>query len=414
VPTSVVKPEQLCAGLHIHLDLPWTDHPFSFPSFTIASADEIAAIRGLGLKEIRYSPAKSSCLPLACDGPGSPPVDVTPPSSDAETIADGLPYQLKKARIERLAAQQAAIAAGEREFIAIARQIKTVRQNLFSQPEHICELAGEAVAKLAESTLVDAERSIRLFSDKVGGESIFNHALNVALLSMLVGREMQLSADEVKLLGLGGLFHDLGQAEIPDVVKNKTEPWTPSEAAMMRKHCAWGVALGKKLGLPDAVLLIIAQHHEGVDGSGYPRKLRGERLSPLARIVALSEAYDQLCNPKNPAAACTPHEALAFIYAQKRAQFDTAVLTAFVRCMTVYPPGSLVRLSNGTLGLVIAVNSARPLAPTVLVYDSAVATSCAILVDLAAEPEVTISKALRAQELSIAASQVFLTNKLLS
>ena len=117
------------------------------------------------------------------------------------------------ARIKRLAEQRAMINAREREFIALTRQMKAVRQNLFSQPERICELATEAVANLADSMLVDGERSIHLMSDKIDGGNIFNHALNVALLSMMVGKEMKLPAEEIGLLGLGGLLHDLGQAE---------------------------------------------------------------------------------------------------------------------------------------------------------------------------------------------------------
>jgi putative nucleotidyltransferase with HDIG domain len=245
-------------------------------------------------------------------------------------------------------------------------------------------------------------------SDKVDGGNTFSHALNVALLSMMVGKEMQLSPEQIKLLGLGGLLHDLGQAEIADAIKNKTEPWTPAEAAMMRKHCAWGVALGQRLGLPAEALLIIAQHHEHVDGSGYPGKLGSAQLSPLSRIVAVAEAYDQLCNPKNPARAFTPHEALAIIYAQKGKHFDEAAITSFVRCLSVYPPGTLVRLSNETLGLVICVSSAKPLKPTLLVYDPEVGNNDVILIELENEPEVTISKTLRPQELPLEASQFFL------
>ena len=127
--------------------------------------------------------------------------------------ADDAPYQAKTARIKRLAEQRAMINAREREFIALTRQMKAVRQNLFSQPERICELATEAVANLADSILVDGERSIHLMSDKIDGGNIFNHALNVVLLSMMVGKEMKLPAEEISLLGLGGLLHDLGHAE---------------------------------------------------------------------------------------------------------------------------------------------------------------------------------------------------------
>jgi putative nucleotidyltransferase with HDIG domain len=411
---NLVKPEQLCPGLHIHLDLPWTEYPFSFPSFTISSADQVATLRCLGLKKIRYSPAKSVSPPLPDPVLDSPEAGAAKPPAPPAPGADDAPYQIKAARIKRLAEQQATIAAGEREFIALTRQMKALRQNLFSQPERICELATEAVARLADSTLVDAERSIHLMSGKVDGGNILSHALNVALLSMMAGKEMQFSAEQIKLLGLGGLFHDLGQAEIPEAIKNKTEAWTPAEAAMMRKHCAWGVALGKRLGLPAEVLLIIAQHHEHVDGSGYPGRLASAQLSPLSCIVAVAEAYDQLCNPKNPARACTPHEALAIIYAQKAKHFDEAAITAFVRCLSVYPPGTLVRLSNDTFALVICASSAQPLKPTLLLYDPEVANNEVIVIVLESEPDVTISKTLRPQELPIEASRYFLANRLTS
>jgi len=406
---NLIKTEQLCPGLHVHLELPWTDHPFSFPTFTLNSADQIAAIRSLGLSKIRYSPAKSACQPLP--GPDGPNVASAEPPEPAAQQVDDAPYQLKAARIKWLAEQQATINASEREFIALTRQMKAVRQNLFSQPERFCELATEAVAKLADSMLIDAERSIHLMSDQVDGSNIFNHALNVALLSMMVGKEMQLPAEQIRLLGLGGLLHDLGQAEIPDAIKNKTEPWTASEATTMRKHCAWGVALGKRLGLPAEVLLIIAQHHEHVDGSGYPGRLSSAQLSPLSRIVAVTESYDQLCNPKNPARAYTPHDALAIIYAQKQKQFDEAVVTSFIRCLSVYPPGTIVQLSNETLGLVIRTSSTQPLKPILLVYDPAAANSDVILIDLESETEATISKTLRPQELPIEASRFFLANR---
>lgn len=121
------------------------------------------------------------------------------------------------------------------------RQMKAVRQNLFSRPDQVCAQASEAVAKLAESMLVEADLSIHLMSDKVAGDDIFNHALNVCLLSMMVGKEMRLPAADVKLLGLGALLRDVGQAEIPGHIKNKTTPLTRAEAARSAgaAHAAW-------------------------------------------------------------------------------------------------------------------------------------------------------------------------------
>lgn len=408
-----IRPDQLCLGLHIHLDLPWINHPFPFPSFRIKSADQVATIQGLGLKRIRYSPAKSDCKPLVellRNGQAAPLEFPEVP----QFLENDLACQAKQVRIKRLAAQQAKIAACEREFLNTTRQMKAVRQNLFSRPDQVCELATEAVSKLADSLLVDAELSVHLMSDKVGGDDIFHHSLNVALLSMMVGKEMKLPAEEIKLLGLGALLHDLGQADIPGQVKNKTEFLTKPEITLMQQHCAFGVSLGKKLGLPPEALLIIAQHHERIDGSGYPKKLSGSQLSLLSRIVAVIETYDELCNPQNPARGSTPHEALSVIYAQQRKQFDESAITAFVRCLSVYPPGTIVLLSNGVLGVVTSVSSAQLLKPTVMVYDAAVSNTDAIIVDLGLETDVTISKALRPQQLPPEVCQFFLARKRMS
>ena len=409
--THVITPDQLCVGLYIHLDLPWISHPFPFPSFKVNSPEQIAQIRSLGLKEIRYSPAKSDCQPLIVLPRADAPRTV---SDAAHRVADDATDQAKQARIKRLAAQREKIAACEREFLNTTRQMKAVRQNLFSRPAEVCGLASEGVAKLADSMLVNADLSIHLMSDKVAGDDIFNHALNVCLLSMMVGKEIQLPATQVKLLGVGALLHDLGQAEIPGHIKNKTTPLTRPEAALMREHCARGVTLGKQLGLPAEALLIIAQHHEHLDGTGYPKMLREPQLSQLARIVAVVEAYEELCSPRNPSRACTPHEALSLLYGQQRKQHDEAVVTAFIRCLSVYPPGTIVVLSNGTLGVVTSVNSAHLLKPTVMVYDAAVASGDTILVDLDQESEVTIAKTIRPQQLPPEVSQFFTARKRVS
>ncbi len=390
------------------------DHPFSFQSFKINAQDEVAALRGLGLKRIRYSPDKSDCKPSAEVPAIADLAAVFEPAEASHSRGDNPAYEAKQTRIGRLTAQQEKIAACKREFVNTTRQMKAVRENLFSRPDEVCDLAIEAVARLADSMLVDAEVAIHLISDNVAGDNIFNHSLNVALLSMMVGKEMKLSAEEIRFLGLGALLHDLGQAEIPAEIKNKIEPLTRSELALMQRHCALGVSLGRRLRLPAEALLVIAQHHEHIDGSGYPKKLSGSQLSPLSRIVAVIEAYDELCNPKNPSRALTPHEALATIYAQRQRQFDEATVTSFVRCLTVYPPGTIALLSNGALGEVVAVNNAQLRRPTVIVYDTVASNNDAILVDLELEPEVEITKAIKPQQLSPELGQFILARKRMS
>ena len=136
-----------------------------------------------------------------------------------------------------------------------------------------------------------------------------------------------------------------------------------------------------------------------VDGSGFPKRLTGERLSMAARIVALVNRYDNLCNPAHPAQALTPHEALALMYGQMRSRFDAAVFAAFVRMMGVYPPGSVVQLSDERYAMVVSVNAARPLKPRVLVHDLRGKREDALPLDLETCPELGIRRSLKPQQL---------------
>jgi putative nucleotidyltransferase with HDIG domain len=389
-----ISPEQLCIGLYVHLDLPWTEHPFTFSSFKIKSLDQIATLQALGLKSLRFSPERSDGQPLErpTDAPAPPPAAAHPSQDDPA-------YQVKRERLARMAAHQAKVAACERALMSSGRAVKSITQNLFAKPKEAYEEASTLIGGMADSMLVDADVAIQLMADKIGNEDVYYHSLNVAILSMILARELKAPAAAVKLVGLGALLHDIGKADLPERVVRKFTPLTTAEAAVFQLHCEKGVAMGKAMGVSAEVRAIIEQHHEMVDGSGYPRRLNGSQLTLLTRIVALVNAYDNLCNPLDPQRALTPHEAMSIIYGQRRAQFDGMVLTTFVRSVGIYPPGTVVALSNGTLGMVVSVNSSRPLKPTVLVYDPGVPKDSAVVVDLEQEPDVTVSSTLRPAQL---------------
>jgi len=387
-----IAPEQLTIGLHVHLDLPWTQHPFTFSSFKIKTLEQIVTLQSLGLARIRYSPARSDGPPLAMPAESPPLPPPLMPDDDAA-------YQAKRARIERLLAQQQRASACEREFLSAARVLKAMTQNVFARPEQAREEGLALVKTMADSMLTDADVAINLMKDKIGGEDTYHHALNVTLLAMMLAKELKAPPEAIRVMGMGALFHDIGKLELPDSLVRKTEALTKPERSLYQQHCAYGLDIAQRLGLSAEASAIIAQHHEYMDGSGYPKGLSGPAISMLARMVALANAYDNLCNPNAVAQALTPHEALSVLYAQQRSRFDATALSTFVRCMGVYPPGTLVVLSNDSMGIVTSVNSSRPLKPTVLVYDPSVPKESAILVELELEPEVSIARTLKPQQL---------------
>jgi putative nucleotidyltransferase with HDIG domain len=259
-------------------------------------------------------------------------------------------------------------------------------------------MVGGLLGQLSENE----ETCIRLLSEKAG-EKTSLHAINVTVISLLLGKAMALDAAAMRELGIGALLHDLGKMDLPDRLRWSDDHFTSAERQLYRDHVTHGVALAKKMGLSKEAQLIVGQHHELADGSGYPQKLKGEQISVPARIVALVNQYDNLCNPGNPALAVTPHEALSLIYAQSKKRFDARSLALFIRMMGVYPPGSVVELTDARYAMVVSVNSSRPLRPQVIVHDPQIPAAEALVLDLETLPELGIRRSLKPLQLPKAA-----------
>ena len=389
--------EQLCVGLYIHLDLGWLDHSFPLNSFKITSDAQIAAIRQLGLKKIRTNPARSDCPPLPLPAASmipAAPVAALPSAADIDAM------QVKRARVERLMALRATAARCEKQLQKAADTLKNINRNIFSRPQEAFRDADELVQQMLDSLLTDKDIAIHLMNDKISGEEVYHHSLNVAVLALMLARELGMAPDAIRHLGVGCLFHDIGKVEIPDRIVQKTEALTRAEQNILHQHCHYGEAIGKRLGLSRDALDIVVQHHEFADGSGYPAGLKGEQISALAGIVSIVNTYDNLCNQPNHNDSLSPFEALSYMFAQQRKLFSAGPLTVFIRCLGVYPPGTLVSLSNDMLGMVVAANSSKPLRPCILVYDPDVPKGEAIILDLLQEPDIHVSASLKPKQLA--------------
>ncbi len=389
----VLTPDQLCVGVFIHIDLPWFSHPFSFNSFKIRSAEQLATLRTLGVKHFRYDPDRSDVQPRGLTA--APPASAPPPEAEAEDPANSSALASKRERIARLAQRKRQVIEVEKALVKAAGVMRNIGKNLFARPKECLEEVDELVNQMVTAFLDQPEVALHVIGEHAGGEETYYHGLNCSILSMMLAKELGFARAHCQILGVGALLHDIGLNDIPDRVARPRHELTAPERNLRQLHCDYGVRLGKQIGLPDPVLRIIAQHHELADGSGYPNKLKGDQIDPLARIVSLVNYYDNLCNPADLAKAMTPHEALSLMFAQRRAKFDTRALQVMIRCLGVYPPGTVVKLSNDALALVSSVNPAKPLRPWVTVYDPDIPKDEAIMLDLEEEPEINITKALR-------------------
>lgn len=393
VQTTTITPDQLKVGMYVHLDMKWFDHPFAFSHFKITSAEQIETIRSLGLKALRLSPELSDvALPTVLASNNTLALVVPPPEAPQEPSPAML---AKRAMMAQMKQRRDTAERIERAFVDTAQTVRDIEKNLYSRPAETVQQASKLVQKIADSILSAPELAIQVMGDKLGGEELYFHALNVTMLSMMMARDLKLPVEVVGVLGVGALLHDIGRKEVPDKILLKTEPLTPAERNFYELHPTYGVEIGKRMQLSSAAMAIIGQHHELFDGTGYPNKLKGEAIHLLARVVVIANYYDELCNPLLLADALTPHEALSLMFAKLRGKFDPKLLSAFIRCLGVYPPGTIVQLSNGFIGMVSTVNTTRPMKPIVVVYDAEVPKEEAILLDMDSQADLNISKAIR-------------------
>lgn len=390
---SFVFIDQLRVGLYVELDLPWMKHPFSFSSFKIKNDEQIRQLRQLGLDKVRYDPRRSSTLPLAL-----PESAESAPPPPALTPDDPL-LLAKQARGAYLADYRASVARAEQALHEAVLEVRRIIGRCTTDPLGALDDATRLVDDIASDYFGLPDAVIHAIGEKGHQDSLYHHGLNVTVLSLIMARGLDLPAEQIRTLGLGALFHDIGLHAIPSALLRKVDPLTAGEIKLRQTHCEQGVELGRALGFPQGVLDIIAQHHELMDGSGYPRQLRGEQIAPLARLVQVANRYDSLCNPTTPSKAKTPHEALSFMFAQQANKHDPQIMRQLIRSLGVYPPGTLVHLSNGATALVTSVNPSRPLKPMLIVYEASVPRDEAIIIDLDQEADVQIAHALNPNQL---------------
>jgi putative nucleotidyltransferase with HDIG domain len=390
-----ISVNQLCVGVFVHLDRSWMDHSFTLSSFKIKSVSQIDEIKRMGLEQIRVDPHRSDCRPLPLPSVETVAIETPSPLSpdDHEAIAE------KRARVDRLVHIRAAAAQCEKELLKAAGAMKEINRHIYSQPRKAFVEADSLVDQMLASLLTDKDIAIHLMNDKTAGDDVYYHSLNVAVMSMMLGKEMGLSPIEIKDLGMGCLFHDIGKIEIPDRIVRKVDPLTRAEDGLMQQHCRFGEVIGARMDLSKEALLIISQHHEHVDGTGYPAKLAGPQISQLARIVAIVNTYDNHCNKPNVKDSLSPAKALSYMFAHQRDVLDAPALNVFIHCLGVYPPGTIVVLSNNMTGLVVSVNARDPLRPSVLVYDPDTPKAEAIILDLLSEPDIQVSRSINPAQL---------------
>ena len=396
-----IEVSQLRPGVHVRLPLQWMEHQFMFNSFVIADEDQARQIAAMNLPDIFCDLASCRVPPLP-----KPTVIITPdPATQAEidrlaeTKARLMAEKLERTKImEQLRGR---LDTAQKHHAGAAKAVGGAFKSFDANPDESALRISEVSTRSTAALLADPDSAIVLIAEKAQADGNAAHALSVMTLALLLGKQAKLPSEALRALGVAALLHDIGKSAInPSILRNTAR--NKHEEALYQTHCRVGYesALRAK-SLAPPMLDAILHHHERMDGKGFPDGLSGKQIHVASRVVAIANRFDNLSNPVDPRRALSPAEALATMWSKEKDAFDSVLLQLFVRAMGVYPPGSVVQLSDGRVGAVVAsAGPGAPLSPQVMIYDPEIPRRQAIIVDLAKESAIKIERSLRLQDRS--------------
>ena len=372
-------------GLFVDLEMGWSEHPFLFSQFLIKTKKDITAIKRLGIKSITIIPSKCKV-----DLPKIEESDAEEDEESAEALWDEKKKHVDQAREYREKRRDVA-----RRFHEQAKKVRKLTSQMKSEPANAIFNADEVVEDIVSQFDTEGDLVTNLINLGSGEHNTYNHSVNVTMLSLLLGSVEELNVEEMRQLAMGALLHDIGMIEVPGSIVMKKTPLNRAERDILQRHTLHGKKLTERVrNLPKGCLDIIEHHHEFLDATGFPHQLAAPQLTKLTRIVAVANTYDNLCNPKDISKAVTPKTALAMMYTKYKDKLDRELVEHFIRNLGVYPPGTVVRLDDGSIGLVISVDPKNLLCPEVLLYNPDIPKEDALIVALAEQPELKVQDVL--------------------
>ena len=346
--------DQVKLGMYIQsFEGEWLSHPFWRSRFLLNEPGDLKALRESGIAGVWIDTDKG--LDVAVLEPESPERASPPPAAEHPPAQCSAADEMHRAT----------------RILGRARQAVT---NLFTEARLGKAVDVESclpvVEEISESVTRNSAALISLARLKTKDEYTYMHSVSVCALMVALARQLGLNETQTRETGLAGLLHDVGKMAMPEDVLNKPGKLTDEEFAVMKSHPERGHQILLKSGMAsEGTLDVCLHHHEKMDGSGYPYRLQGDRISLYARMGAICDVYDAVTSNRPYKNAWDASESLMRM-AQWEGHFDPTIFQAFVKSVGIYPIGSLVKLHSGRLGVVIEQNPGSLTKPVLRVFFS--------------------------------------------
>jgi HD-GYP domain-containing protein (c-di-GMP phosphodiesterase class II) len=370
---------KLQVGMYVvELDRPWIDTPFLFQGFLISSEDEIDQL---------------------CEYCDHVFIDVS---------QTHITYKEKRKERTNIQKRRIYKVPVERELpIAVAHfnHAKETVDNCLRALRLSHDIdTGEvktAVRSCVKSVIKNPNAMMWLTQIKHKDDYTAEHSVRVSVLAVALGRELALLEKELEDLGVAAMLHDVGKIKIPDSILSKEGALSDEEYKLMKSHAAHGKhLLMSKSDVPPIAVDVAWNHHEQVNGKGYPRGITSEKIPYFAKIVGVVDAFDAITSDRVYSNARSTLEALRILYECRGTQFDEEIVRAFIRLVGIYPPGHIVELTNGEAGIILSCERNNKLRPKVIIVRDTEKKPCPErIVDLSQEFKDKRGKPVRVREI---------------
>jgi HD-GYP domain-containing protein (c-di-GMP phosphodiesterase class II) len=356
---KTIRVDQLQMGMYVHdLNCDWTEHGFLRPRFLLKTQTHLEQIRQLGIRELSIDTdkgldvANAPSLAEAERTLEKTQVQIQGKGSDQphrNTLAD------ERLQAKRIHTEAIGVVSDLMADVRLGQQIDLERAN-------------PVIGEMVDSIFRNQDALLGLTRIRHMDRYTFEHSVNVSVLMVSFARSLELDRALIHDIGIGALLHDLGKILVPPAILNKPGRLTDEEFSIMRDHVVHSRdILTTTPGIPAAALAVAAEHHERLDGSGYPDGKAGAEISHAGQMASIVDVYDAITSERVYHKGMEPHLALRKLLEWSSQHFDPHLVQQFIRCVGIYPVGTLVRLRSGRLGVVIETSREGLFQPVVRV-----------------------------------------------
>jgi HD-GYP domain-containing protein (c-di-GMP phosphodiesterase class II) len=365
-----IPADRLRTGLYVsRLDRPWTDTPFLFQGFTIDSDEQLQTLRRL-CKSVYVEVSRAEADELDAAAVSAQPRSAAPATEPGDLIAELSTNAA--ALVERVPPKdtitlKTELTLATETFTEAKRAVGNIFENLRRGGGLDVPQLETVVGSMVDSVFRNRDAMSWLARMKNTDDYLYSHSLAASVWALAFGRHLGLDKDTLKAIGTGAMLLDVGKTSLPTELLKRAGKPSEAEWVLIRAHVARSVELVRSSARVDGrVLTMIATHHERLDGSGYPDKLKGDEIPLVGRIAGIVDSYDAMVAHRPYSQPKSPYDAVRELKRLAGVAFPAQLVELFIQAVGVFPTGTLVELNTGEVGVVTGQNRFRRLRPEVM------------------------------------------------